>query len=139
MTGNKTFTMIKPNAVSKGNIGNITAMIEKAGFRIAAMKLLQMTPSVAEGFYAEHKGKPFFGSLVEFMTSGPTVVAILEKDNAVEDFRSFIGSTDPAKAAEGSVRKLYGESLQCNAVHGSDSDSSAERECNYFFSATERV
>ncbi len=138
MTGNKTFTIIKPLAVETRNAGKIVSMILQNGFRISAMKLVHLTPEIASGFYAEHKGKPFYEPLIEFMSSGPIIVAILEKDNAVEEYRKLIGPTDPMQAPEGTIRKLFGKSIRENAVHGSDSDASAERECNYFFSALER-
>ncbi len=138
MSGNRTFTMIKPDAVRAGNIGNILQMINAAGFKIIAMKYTRLTKAQAGGFYAVHKERPFFGELVEFMTSGPIVAAILEKDNAVSDFRNFIGATNPAEAAEGTVRAKYGTDLGQNAVHGSDSDENAEIESNYFFSMLER-
>lgn len=138
MTGKFTFTIIKPDAVKNGYIGKILADITAGGFGISSMKMLQLTRNEAEGFYAVHKERPFFQSLVEFMTSGPIVVAVLKKDNAVEDFRKLIGSTDPAKADEGTIRKKYAESLQANAVHGSDSDENAAIEASYFFATSER-
>ena len=138
MAGNKTFTMIKPSAVEAQYTGEIISIILKNGFKIRALKLIHLSSELASGFYAEHKGKPFFDSLVEFMSSGPIVAAILEKENAVEEYRNLIGPTNPAQAPEGSIRQLFGKSVQENAVHGSDSDASADRECNYFFSALER-
>lgn len=138
MTGNRTFTMIKPDAVEAGNIGNILAMINKAGFRIVAMKYTRLTPELAARFYAVHKERPFFGELTEYMSSGSIVAAILEKENAVEDFRKLIGATDPAKAEEGTIRKLYAKSIGENAVHGSDSDENALLEGSFFFSEFER-
>ncbi len=129
--------MIKPDAVSANNIGNILAMIEKAGFRIRAMKFTRLSRVDAETFYAVHKERPFFGELVDYMISGPIVAAILEKDNAVEDFRKLIGATDPAEAAEGTIRKLYAKSKAENAVHGSDSDENAEIECSFHFAGRE--
>lgn len=138
MAGNRTFTMIKPDAVRAGNIGNILQMINAAGFRIVAMKLTQLSPAKAGEFYAVHKERPFYGELCEFMSSGPIVAAILEKENAVEDYRKLIGATDPAKAEEGTIRKLYAESMSHNAVHGSDSDENAIIESDFFFSKTER-
>jgi len=138
MAGNKTFTMIKPRAVETYCAGKIISMILDSGFRISAMKLIHLDSKTAAAFYAEHKGKAFYEPLVDFMSSGPIIVAILEKENAVEDFRKLIGPTDPAQAPEGTIRKLYGKSVRENAVHGSDSDLSAERECNFFFSALER-
>jgi nucleoside-diphosphate kinase len=138
MHGKISFTIIKPRAVSKGYIGPILNMISMAGFRITALKMLQLTRNEAEQFYMVHQGKPFYEGLVEFMITGPIVVAVLEKENAVEDYRKLIGSTDPAKAEEGTIRKLYAESMQQNAVHGSDSDENAELEAGFFFSRSER-
>jgi nucleoside-diphosphate kinase len=138
MAGNITFTMVKPDATGKNYTGEILAMITQAGFKIKAVKMVWLSKTQAEGFYAVHNGKPFFNDLVEFMCSGPVVAAILLKDNAVEDFRKLIGATNPANAAEGTVRKKYAESVQCNAVHGSDSDENAIIESNYFFSQLER-
>jgi nucleoside-diphosphate kinase len=138
MNGNITFTMIKPDAVAAGNAGLILDMILKAGFNLMAMKYLHISRQQAQAFYAEHYGKPFFEGLTEFMSSGPIFAAILEKENAVESFRNFIGKTNPADAVEGSIRKLYGSSIQRNAVHGSDSDESAKRESGFFFSQLER-
>lgn len=139
MAGTRTFTMIKPDAVEAENTGNIIKMITEAGFSIKAMKLTRLNQNEAETFYAVHKERPFFGELVEYMTSGPIVAAILEKDNAVEDFRKLIGATDPAEAADGTIRKLYAESKAKNAVHGSDSDENAEIESNFHFSGREIV
>ncbi|MDZ4704296.1 MAG: nucleoside-diphosphate kinase, partial [Saprospiraceae bacterium] len=119
MTGNRTFTMIKPDAVASGHIGAILAQINKAGFRIVAMKLTRMSAQTAGAFYAVHKERPFYGELVEFMSSAPIVAAVLEKDNAVEDFRKLIGATDPAKADAGTIRALYAKNVGENAVHGS--------------------
>ncbi len=138
MSGNKTFSMIKPNAVKNGHIGNILAEISNAGFRIVALKMQKLSKSQAEAFYGVHKERPFFGELVDFMHSGPIVAMILEKENAVEAYRNFIGATNPEEAAEGSIRKKYGASKQMNAVHGSDSDENAELECNFFFAKSER-
>jgi nucleoside-diphosphate kinase len=138
MSGNITFTMIKPSAVSRGFTGPVIAKFTEGGFRIAALKKHQMTRREAELFYEVHKERPFYNDLVEFMISGPVVAAILEKANAVEDFRNFIGATDPAKAAPGTIRQLYGFCLQENAVHGSDSDENAAREAGFFFSELER-
>ena len=129
--------MLKPDSVEKGNIGAILEKITAAGFRIVALKLTQMTLRDAEAFYAVHNKRPFFGELVEFMTRGPIVAAILEKENAVEDFRALIGATNPAEAAEGTIRKLYASSMGENAVHGSDSDENAEIESNFHFSGRE--
>ncbi len=137
MATNRTFTMIKPDAVENGHIGGILGKINSAGFRIVAMKLTQMTKADAEAFYAVHNERPFFGELVEFMTRGPIVAAILEKDNAVEDFRTLIGATNPAEAAEGTIRKLYATSIGENAVHGSDSDENAAIEGDFHFSGRE--
>lgn len=137
MSGNRTFTMIKPDAVRKGYIGGILDQITASGFRIVALKMTQMTKADAEEFYGIHKERPFFGELVEFMTSGPIVAAILEKDNAVEDFRTLIGATNPSDAAEGTIRKKYAESVGENAVHGSDSDENAGIEGAFHFSGRE--
>jgi nucleoside-diphosphate kinase len=139
MSGNRTFTMIKPDAVESGNIGNIIQMITNAGFAIKAMKLTQLSTEQAKEFYAVHAERPFYGELVEYMTSGPIVAAILEKENAVVDFRELIGTTDPAEAAEGTIRKAYAESKGRNAVHGSDSDDNATIECNFHFGVKELV
>lgn len=138
MAGKLTFTMIKPTAFKNNYAGPILKMINEAGFVIKAMKLTQLTPSQAGEFYAVHKGKPFYESLVEFMSSGPIIAAIVEKENAVEDYRTLIGATNPENAAEGTIRKLYATSLQQNAVHGSDSDENAIIESDFFFSKTER-
>lgn len=138
MAGRYTFTMIKPFAVENNLIGPILSKINEAGFHISALKSLKMTRSQAENFYSMHKGKEFFDGLVEFMSSGPVIAAILEKDNAVEDFRTLIGNTDPEKAAPGTIRKLFAQSVRQNAIHGSDCDESAERECNFFFAQVER-
>ena len=137
MATDRTFTMIKPDGVENGHIGGILGKINSAGFRIVAMKLTQMTKADAEAFYAVHNERPFFGELVEFMTRGPIVAAILEKENAVDDFRTLIGATNPAEAAEGTIRKKYAESIAANAVHGSDSDENAEIEGSFHFSANE--
>ena len=138
MAGNQTFTMIKPIAVKNNYIGPILKMINEAGFRIKAMKYTRLTRHQAEEFYAVHAGKYFFDGLTEFMSSGPIVAAILEKENAVADFRKLIGATDPAKAEEGTIRKLFAESMSHNAVHGSDSDENAIIESDFFFSKMER-
>ncbi len=138
MAGQHTFTIIKPHAVSKGYIGPILNKITEAGFRIIALKLLQLTRREAERFYEVHAERPFYNDLVEFMISGPIVVSVLEKENAVEDYRKLIGSTDPEKAEEGTIRKMYAESMQANAVHGSDSDENAEIEATFFFASSER-
>jgi len=137
MITNRTFTMLKPDSVEKGNIGAILEKINAAGFRIVAMKLTHMTVRDAEAFYAVHNERPFFGDLVEYMTRGPVVAAILEKDNAVEDFRALIGATNPEEAAEGTIRKLYAASIGENAVHGSDSDENAAIEGAFHFSGRE--
>ncbi|MVZ66477.1 nucleoside-diphosphate kinase [Sphingobacterium sp. DK4209] len=138
MATNRTFTMIKPDAVANGHIGAILNDIIAAGFKIVAMKYIHLTDTSAGNFYAVHKERPFYGDLVSFMTSGPIVAAILEKENAVEDFRTLIGATDPAKAAEGTIRSKYAKSIDANAVHGSDSDENADIEGNFFFSQFER-
>ncbi|GAB5556185.1 MAG: nucleoside-diphosphate kinase [Schleiferiaceae bacterium] len=130
--------MIKPDAVGNGHIGAILAKINEAGFRIESMKLTQLSRKDAETFYAIHNERPFFGELVEYMTSGPIVAAILEKDNAVADFRTLIGNTDPAKADEGTIRQMFATSISANAVHGSDSDENAAIEGSFFFSGRER-
>ncbi len=135
---NRTFTMIKPDAVRNGHIGNILQMINQAGFRIVAMKYTKISQQQAEKFYEVHAARPFYGELTAFMSSGPIVAAILEKDNAVADFRTLIGATNPAEAAEGTVRKLYATSIGENAVHGSDSDENAAIEGNFFFNGLER-
>jgi len=138
MATNRTFTMIKPDAVKNGHIGNILAMITNEGFKIISLKLTQLTVADAEKFYAIHAARPFFGELVEFMSSGPIVAAILEKENAVADFRTLIGATNPAEAAEGTIRKLYATSLGENAVHGSDSDVNAAIEGAFHFAGREQ-
>ncbi len=138
MSGNKTFTMIKPDAVADSHSGAIVKMIEEAGFRIVAMKKTLLTPERAGEFYAVHKDRPFYEDLCKYMSSGPIVPMILEKENAVVDFRTLIGATNPANAAEGTVRKLYAKSIEANAIHGSDSDENAAIEGNFFFSATEQ-
>ena len=133
MAGNKTFTMIKPDAVENGRIGAILDQITASGFRIVAMELTQMTKTDAQDFYAVHDDKPFFNDLVTFMTRGPVVAAILEKENAVEDFRTLIGATNPEDAAEGTIRKKYAKSLGENAIHGSDADETAKIESAFHF------
>lgn len=130
--------MIKPDAVESNYIGAILEKINAAGFRIKAMKFTQLSPSTAGKFYEVHKERPFYGELVEYMSSGPIVAAILEKDNAVADFRTLIGATNPAEAAEGTIRKLYASSISANAIHGSDSDENAAIEGAFFFSEIER-
>jgi nucleoside-diphosphate kinase len=134
---NKTLAIIKPDAVKDNKVGEIIAMITNAGFKIKAMKMLRLTKASAEGFYEIHKERSFFSELIEYMTSGPCVPIALEKENAVEDYRKLIGATDPEKAAEGTVRKLYARNIQFNAVHGSDSDANAEKEISHFFSGKE--
>lgn len=136
---NRTFTMIKPDAFSKGHSGAIIDKIIKSGFRIVALKLTQLSVAKAGEFYAVHKERPFYGELVQFMSSGPIIAAILEKDNAVADFRKLIGATDPAKADEGTIRKLFASSIGENAVHGSDSDENANIEGSFFFSGLEQI
>ncbi|MBQ0735633.1 nucleoside-diphosphate kinase [Aquimarina celericrescens] len=138
MASNRTFTMLKPDAVRKGYIGAILEQITASGFRIVAMKLTQLTINDAKEFYAVHKERPFYGELVEYMTSGPIVAAILEKENAVEDFRTLIGATNPEEAAEGTIRKKYATSISENAVHGSDSDENAAIEGAFHFSGREQ-
>jgi nucleoside-diphosphate kinase len=138
MATNRTFTMIKPDAVEAGNIGNILAMINNAGFKIVAMKFVKLGVEQAGAFYEVHKERPFYGELVEFMSRGPIVAAILEKENAVEDFRKLIGATNPANAEEGTIRKVYAKSVGENAVHGSDSNENAQIEGDFFFSKLER-
>jgi nucleoside-diphosphate kinase len=138
MSGNITFTIIKPFAVSEGHIGPILHRIHDAGFRISAMRMLWLTKGEAQQFYEVHKERPFYSDLVEFMTSGPIVVAILKKENAVEDYRKLIGATDPEKAEEGTIRKEFARSMRENAVHGSDSDENAKFEASFFFSGLQR-
>lgn len=138
MAGRITFTMIKPEAVEKNYIGSILEKICRAGFIIVAMKKTRLIPQQAGKFYEVHRERPFYGELVEYMSSGPIVAAILEKDNAVDDFRKLIGATDPTQAAEGTIRKSFAESKAKNAVHGSDSDENALIEANFFFSSLER-
>ena len=137
--GNITFTMIKPEAVAANNIGGILKMIEEGGFRIVAMKKLLLTKERAGAFYAVHKERPFYGELVDYMSGGPIIAAILEKDNAVADFRALIGATNPLEAAEGTIRKKYATSLAENAVHGSDSDENAKIEADFHFTIEERL
>ncbi len=139
MTTNRTFTMIKPDAVEGKHTGAILDIIIKAGFRIVAMKLLHISSEKAGAFYEVHKERPFYKDLVKYMSSGPVVAAILEKENAVEDFRKLIGATDPAKAAPGTIRALFAKSIEANAVHGSDSNENAKIEGDFYFSMLERV
>lgn len=136
---NRTFTMIKPDAFAAGHSGSILKHIEAAGFKLIAMKLTRLSQEKAGEFYAVHQGRPFYADLVSFMSSGPIVAAILEKEHAVADFRTLIGSTNPAQAAEGTIRKLYAKSIGENAIHGSDSDDNAAIEGSFFFSAFERM
>ena len=138
MSTNRTFTMIKPGAVANGHIGAILEKITAAGFRIVALKLTQLTVDDAKKFYEIHNERPFYNDLCAFMSSGPIVAAILEKDNAVTDFRKLIGATNPADAEEGTIRKLYAESIEKNAVHGSDSDDNARIESGFHFSRREQ-
>ncbi|MHA4893220.1 nucleoside-diphosphate kinase [Pedobacter sp. PWIIR3] len=138
MTTNRTFTMIKPDAVANGHIGAIISDITSAGFKIIALKYTKLTSETAGKFYEIHKERPFYNDLVSFMSSGPIVAAILEKDNAIDDFRALIGATNPADAAEGTIRKKYAKSIDANAVHGSDSNENAAIEGDFFFSADER-
>jgi nucleoside-diphosphate kinase len=138
MATNRTFTMIKPDAVKNGHIGAILNDITASGFKIIALKYTHLNAEKAGEFYAVHKERPFYGDLVNFMSSGPIVAAILEKENAIEDFRKLIGNTDPAKADVGTIRNKYAKSIDANAVHGSDSDENAAIEGNFFFSAFER-
>lgn len=138
MAGNRTFTMIKPDAVGADNTGAIIKMIEEAGFKIVAMKKTQLTNERAGQFYAVHKARPFYKDLCSYMSSGPIVPMILEKANAVDDFRKLIGATDPEKAEQGTIRNLFAKSIEANAIHGSDSDANAEIESSFFFSNLER-
>ena len=139
MIGSKTLTMIKPVAFEKNFTGQILAQIIESGFRIVAMKMTKLTREQAQKFYLVHKDRPFYTDLVEFMSSGPIVAAIIEKENAVEEYRKIIGATNPENAEDGTIRALFGTSLQANAVHGSDSDENAEIESNFFFTGLERV
>ncbi|PIB34080.1 nucleoside-diphosphate kinase [Reichenbachiella sp. 5M10] len=139
MANNRTFTMIKPDAFADGHTGAILKMIEEAGFTIKAMKTVKLSAEDAGKFYAVHSERPFYGELCSYMSKGPIVAAILEKDNAVADFRELIGATNPADAAEGTIRKLYAKSLEANAVHGSDSDENAAIEGSFYFSEIERI
>jgi len=138
MATNRTFTMIKPDAVANGHTGAILDDIIKGGFKIVALKYTSLSADKAGEFYAVHAERPFYKDLVGFMSSGPIVAAILEKDNAIEDFRTLIGATDPAKADAGTIRNKYAKSIDANAIHGSDSDENAQIEGNFFFSAFER-
>ena len=138
MAGNITFTMIKPGAVSHEHIGQILTIISAAGYWISAMKMVKLSTRTAEEFYKVHCNKPFYRGLIDFMSSGPIVVAILEKENAVEDYRKLMGATDPTKAEHGTIRRMFGTNIQANAVHGSDSDENARIESDFFFSMSER-
>lgn len=138
MAGNRTFTMIKPDAVAAGNTGAIIKIIQEAGFKIIAMKKTRLSKDLAGKFYAIHKERPFYNDLCAYMSSGAIVPMILEKDNAIEDFRKLIGATDPQKAEPGTIRALFAKSIDANAIHGSDSDANAEIEGNFFFSQFER-
>ncbi len=138
MNGNITFTMVKPGSVADGNTGGILAKIQEGGFVIKALKMVKLTTEQAQAFYEVHKERPFYNSLVASMTAGPVVAAILEKENAVLAYRNYIGATNPAEAAEGSIRKVYGKSIESNAVHGSDSDGNACIEADFFFSKLEQ-
>ncbi len=137
MAGNRTLTIIKPLAVASNHTANILQIILKNGFKIVAMKQLQLTAKVAGAFYEVHRGKEFYEPLVQSMTIGPVIVAILEKDNAVDDYRKLMGNTDPQKADEGTIRRQFGVNIRENAVHGSDCDINSEKECNFFFSSLE--
>lgn len=139
MATKRTFTMIKPDAYADGNSGAILSLIEKAGFKLIAVKLTRLTAETAGKFYAVHKERPFYNDLCQYMSSGPIIAAILEKDNAVADFRTLIGATNPANAAEGTIRKIFAKSIEANAVHGSDSDENAAIEGAFFFSELERI
>ncbi len=138
MAGNRTFTMIKPDAFEAGNTGAIIQMIEEAGFRLVAAKITHLSADRAGQFYEVHKERPFYNDLVSYMSSGPIMPLVLEKDNAVADFRKLIGATNPAEAAEGTIRKKFAKSIEANAIHGSDSDENAQIEANFFFSRTEQ-
>jgi nucleoside-diphosphate kinase len=139
MAMQKTFSIVKPNAVEDNNIGNIIARFEKEGLRVAGAKLIKLSKEKAEGFYIEHKDRPFFGSLVSFMMSGPVLLMVLEGENAVDKNREIMGATNPSDAAAGTLRKLYAKSIEANAVHGSDSHASAQREISYFFESHEVI
>ncbi len=139
MTGNITFTMIKPKAMENGNMGNIIAKIIEGGFKIKALKLTNLTKEQSMEFYAVHKERPFYNGLTDFMSSGPIVAAVLEKENAIKEYRDFIGATNPSDATKGTIRAIYGSSIEANAVHGSDSDENAQTEAGFFFSKREWV
>jgi nucleoside-diphosphate kinase len=134
---NRTFTIIKPDSVEKGNFGRIISRLEAEGFRVIGVKKMSLTDKQAQAFYAVHKERPFYGDLVKYMTSGSVYVAALEKDNAVADLRKLMGATDPAKADEGTIRKEFGDSIERNAIHGSDSDENAKGEIAFFFAESE--
>jgi nucleoside-diphosphate kinase len=136
---NRSFTMIKPDAFANGHSGAILDIILKAGFKLIALKMIHLSAEKAGEFYAIHRQRPFYGELVEFMSRGPIIAAIVEKDNAVADFRKLIGATDPSKADKGTIRQLYADSIGENAIHGSDSDENARIECDFFFSNLERI
>ena len=136
---NRTFTIVKPDSVRKGNFGKIISRIESEGFRVLGVKKVALSQRQAEAFYAVHNARPFFRSLVEYMTSGPVYVAALERDNAVAHLRQIMGATDPAKAEAGTLRKDFGESIEQNAIHGSDSDDNAKNEIAFFFAESELV
>jgi nucleoside-diphosphate kinase len=136
---NRTFTIIKPDSVRKGNFGKIISRVEAAGFRVLGIKKIALSQRQAQAFYAVHSERPFYGSLVEYMTSGPVYVAALERDNAVAELRKLMGATDPAKADAGTIRKEFGESIEQNAIHGSDSDENAKIEIGFFFAESELV
>ena len=137
MATNKTFTMIKPDAMADGNFGAITKIIQENGFEISAMKMVKLTKGRAGQFYRVHKDKPFYEDLITYMSSGSIVAMVLKKENAVEDFRKLIGATDPKKAEDGTIRKLFAKSIDANAIHGSDSDKNAKIESNFFFAGLE--
>jgi nucleoside-diphosphate kinase len=139
MAGSRTLTIVKPDAFGSGKAGKIVAHLEQGGFKVKAARVLHMTEAQAGAFYEVHKERPFYGSLVKFMTSGPCMPLVLEKGNAVVSLREAIGATDPAEASEGTVRKLYAESKERNAIHASDSDENAEREARFFFSEAEMI
>lgn len=136
---NRTFTIVKPDSVRKNNFGRIISRLEGAGFRVLGVKKIGLSQRQAEAFYGVHRERPFFGSLVEYMTSGPVYVAALERENAVAELRKLMGATDPAKAEEGTLRKEFGESIEQNAIHGSDSDENAKGEISFFFAESELV
>ena len=136
---NRTFTIVKPDSVRKGNFGKIISRIESEGFRVLGVKKIALSERQAQAFYAVHKERPFYGSLVDYMTSGPVYVAALERDNAVAELRKLMGATDPTKADAGTIRKEFGESIEQNAIHGSDSDENAKIEIGFFFAESELV